>query len=69
MSGRRGKQEVGMGDGKKCEGRERTPAALLLQKPSDDPKHQRGQVDFSDLSRRLMETVQAETSAEFTAWE
>lgn len=42
MSGRRDKQEVGMGDRKKCEGRERTlntnPAVLVLEDHQATPK-------------------------------
>lgn len=53
------KQEVvGMGDRKKCEGRERSvnanPAVFLLQHHQTTPKRPERTVDFSDLSRRLL---------------
>lgn len=65
-----GQTRGGMGDRNKCEGKERmnTNPVVFLQYHQSTPKPERT-VDFSELSRRLMKTAQAETSAEFTVWD
>lgn len=62
------KQEVVWETGQKCEGRGRmnTNPGGISAAPLGKPRNQREQRTFS---RSLMKTAQAETSAEFTAWE